>query len=275
MFRKLLISVISALLLAACSQPKIYRYSETIYRTYPTDATVDNIDYLSVENAVGDIEILGWDNTNVEIAIEKKTDMFEDELLKAKGEITIEDDVLKIKTVYFETLGDPKVSVRYVIKVPKNIVVRRAEVVTGDITIEDVSVDLIKSEAGVISLNNVGNVTSITGNTTVVDINTADYIKSVSVTTGSISLKGVKRFETIKNTSGSISAEILDDAVFKNIESVTGNINLYIKGGLSLNLNLLSSTGIITNELNNNIIGGGATGLYVKVTTGSIHIHKI
>ena len=275
MFRKLLISVISALLLAACSQPKIYRYSETIYRTYPTDATVDNIDYLSVENAVGDIEILGWDNTNVEIAIEKKTDMFEDELLKAKGEITIEDDVLKIKTVYFETLGDPKVSVRYVIKVPKNIVVRRAEVVTGDITIEDVSVDLIKSEAGVISLNNVGNVTSITGNTTVVDINTADYIKSVSVTTGSISLKGVKRFETIKNTSGSISAEILDDAVFKNIESVTGNINLYIKGGLSLNLNLLSSTGIITNEFNNNIIGGGATGLYVKVTTGSIHIHKI
>lgn len=275
MLRKLLITAISALLLAACSQPKIYRYSETIYRSYPTDATVDNIDYLSVENAVGDIEILGWDNTNVEIAIEKKTDMFEDELLKAKGEITIEDDVLKIKTVYFETLGDPKVSVRYVIKVPKNIVVRRAEVVTGDITIEDVSVDLIKSEAGVISLNNVGNVTSITGTTTVVDINTADYIKSVSVTTGSISLKGVKRFETIKNTSGSISAEILDDDVYKNIESVTGNINLYIKGGLSLNLNLLSSTGIITNEFNNNIIGGGATGLYVKVTTGSIHIHKI
>ena len=275
MFKKLLISAVSALLLAGCSQPKIYKYSETIYRTYPTDATVDNIDYISVENAVGDIEILGWDNTTVEIAIEKKTDMFEDELLKAKGEITIEDDVLKIKTVYFETLGDPKVSVKYVIKTPRNIIVRRAEVVTGNISIEDVSVDLIKSESGVITLNKVGYVTTISGTTTVININTADYIKSVSNITGSISLKGVKRFETIKNTSGTIEAEILDDAVYKNIESVTGNVDLKIKDGLSLNLNLKTSTGIITNEFDSNIIGGGATPLYVKVTTGSIYIHKI
>jgi len=224
---------------------------------------------------VGDIEILGWDNNNVEIAIEKKTDMFEDELLKAKGEITIEDDVLKIKTVYFETLGDPKVSVKYVIKTPRNIIVRRAEVVTGNISIEDVSVDLIKSESGVITLNKVGYVTTISGTTTVININTADYIKSVSNITGSISLKGVKRFETIKNTSGTIEAEILDDAVYKNIESVTGNVDLKIKDGLSLNLNLKTSTGIITNEFDSNIIGGGATPLYVKVTTGSIYIHKI
>lgn len=275
MFRKLLIIAFSALFLAGCSQPKIYKYSETIYRTYPTDATVDNFKYISVENVVGDIEILGWDNNNVEIAIEKKTDMFEDELLKAKGEIAIENDILKIKTVYFETLGDPKVSVKYVIKTPRNIVIRRAEVVTGDISIEDVSADLIKSESGVITLNKVGYVTAISGTTAVININTAEYIKSVSNITGSISLKGVKRFETIKNTSGAIEAEVLDDAVNKTIESVTGSVDLKIKSGLSFNLNLKTSTGIINNEFDSNIIGSGATVLYVKVTTGSIYIHKI
>ncbi|HOF01886.1 MAG TPA: hypothetical protein PK385_11920 [Spirochaetota bacterium] len=276
MLKKLLFSAVSALILIGCSQPKTYKYSETIYRTFPTDATVDNIDDISVENSAGDIEIKGWDNTNVEIAIEKKTDMFEDELLKVKGEITIEDHTLKIKTVYFKTLGEPKVSVKYVIKTPKNIVVRRAEVFTGNILIEDVSVDLIKSEAGSITLNRVGYVNSISGTTNVININTAERVKSVSNINGFISLKGVKRFGIIKNISGNIEAEILDDAICKNIDSLTGNVDLKIKDGLNLNLNLKTSTGIIDNEFDSNIIGSGAAGLCVEVTAGgAISIRKI
>ena len=183
-------------------------------------------DKLDVSNINGSIEVVGWDQKNVDVLAKMKSSRGEVEFDNVKIEV-IHNGNWKISTEHLKK--DPKVSVSYIIKVPKGLKLESLESSNGSIKLNDVNGDIsLRSTNGSIEIDDVnGTVDAFTSNG---DIEVENVSGKVNVTTsnGSISAEKVKFLKNCITSNASITAkieEINNDQLFSTSNA---RINLYL-----------------------------------------------
>jgi hypothetical protein len=227
---------------------------------------------MQVHNANGDIKISQWDEDYVEVYAKKKTSHGEEELAKVDIEVVI-DDMMKVRTKYLEK--NVRVSVKYDIKVPKEVVVHEVRTSNGEIELRGTNGDtrLMTSNGEVYVVDVKGTVSAQTSNgeieikrtTAVLEANTSNG--EVSVEIRNMPEEGTK----ISSSNGSIHVHISDD-LNADLRAVTSMGNVQIRDvDLGSRFTATSQTStLLTGE-----IGEGGRSINVSTSNGEIRIYRL
>ncbi|MDH4209883.1 MAG: DUF4097 family beta strand repeat-containing protein [candidate division WOR-3 bacterium] len=227
---------------------------------------------LQVHNANGDIKISQWGEDYVEVYAKKKTSHGEEELAKVDIEVVV-DDMMKVRTKYLEK--DARVSVKYDIKVPKDVVVQEIKTSNGEIEIKGTNGD-----TRLMTSNGEIYVTDVNGTV------------SVQTSNGEIEIKRTTAVLEANTSNGEVSVEIYnmpEDGT--NISSSNGSIQVYISDELNAGLRAATSIGKVhikdvelqsrftatsqTSSVLVGEIGEGGRSINVSTSNGEIRFHRL
>jgi DUF4097 and DUF4098 domain-containing protein YvlB len=240
---------------------------------------------LEVQNKNGSVEIARWDKPQVEVWAEKKADFLGGKLDKVKIEVTA-GDVMSIKTVYLEE--NPRVSVTYIISVPKDVSVKSVESSNGAITLKGTQGDVtVETSNGRIEVEGVnGNVKAKTSNGKI-EITSVQGSVEARTNNGEIAITKVTEIRSAETSNGRIRAEIQEMRDDVELKTSNGAIELYLSPKLNIEIEMKTSNGkISTQGVNitssessdtklNGKIGSGGKQLSVKTSNGSITVYKL
>lgn len=258
----------------------VYADTETFHETYEVSSGTP----LTVLNKNGAIRISVWDKDSVDVVAEKKTQLGGN-LNNVKIEVTV-GETMTIETVYL--VKNPRVSVKYTISVPAQVVVESVKSSNGAITLNEVSGDVTaETSNGVIEITgNKGNVNAKTSNGAI-ELNRIDGYVEARTSNGTIRIAGVSGLVAAETSNGSISTEVPDIQNDTHIKTSNGPIKVYLPAELDANLELKTSNGkiglheieILTSEVSETSlkgrIGDGGSLLYIKTSNGSIDVYRL
>lgn len=220
---------------------------------------------LDLENFNGPVEIIGWDQSTVDISGTKYAE--EESMLRAmRVEATQSGNTITVRT----TRPEPRrwnCGARYVIRVPRRTELSRIHSSNGGLRIEDVEgpvLDLTTSN-GAIRLRNVkGRVDARTSNGSV-DVQTADGGVTIRTSNGSVTLDNVRGTLNATTSNGAIRGTLVDSAPNDPIRLTTSNGPVDVKLQMPRNNDVIASTsnGSITIRMPSN------AGAKLNATTSS------
>lgn len=254
---------------------------EEFHQTYKVEVDTE----VEVKNIIGDVHISGWDEDYVDVRALKRTKRDQSELDKVTIEVHI-DDVMKIETVHkkrsqdddtffkrvFGNIGrsSPKVTVEYTIRIPKSVVLSRAETLIGTVELNDTRGDTI--------------IQSVNGN--IIAEKTKGLIEAKTMN-GNINITGDAGVREARTTNGSIKVSILDDGDDDiRIFSVNGSIDVYLSPDIDAGLDLKTTNGRISargfritlDTMSSRrfvgTLGSGGKTISVRTTNGSINLFE-
>ena len=163
---------------------------------------------LEIGNANGSVAITGWDRNQIDVTGTKYAPS-DSELAEIQIKVDVRGDSASIHTEAPRGMFWGGFSARYVIRVPKQTVLDRAETTNGSVSIEDL-------EGG-------GHVRSTNGQISMAR-DTGDY--DVHTTNGSIELNECSGSERAGTTNGHVRGRLREGAI--NARSTNGGIDLTI-----------------------------------------------
>ncbi|MFC1539080.1 DUF4097 domain-containing protein [Candidatus Latescibacterota bacterium] len=258
------IVVFICLIGALCGFSPVQAAEEEFHQTYTLKAG----ETVSVQSINGTVDVSSWNKDVVDVYAVKKTRYGRDKLDDVEIVISTNDGLV-IETEHLTK--NPRVSVNYTIKLPKNINLALAKSTNGAIEVDGVSGDaVIRSTNGQIQIDNVNGI---------IDAQT---------TNGKISIENTRGLKQARTTNGSINVEIteLPDTDVE-IKTTNGSVDMYLPEDLNADLELRTNNGrirandfrLLVNEISKNYISGqlgdGGKQLIVRTTNGSISINKL
>ncbi|MBN2789673.1 MAG: DUF4097 family beta strand repeat protein [Candidatus Delongbacteria bacterium] len=228
--KKILLILTIALLVSGCMD-MLYSISDEVKAEQTTTEYIVPQDgaVIIVENINGNVDFSRSVSNKIEIGIRKTTPKDEAELKKAKVVIDDNQGNIVIKTEYLEK--NVKVSVHYSIKLPENAYLGSVDLVNGSLKIADIKVKDAVFEC-------------VNGNITITKVRGAVSAESVN---GNITVKDTPVINSLESMNGSISAEIIDVSNRIEIETMNGNIKLYISDKENILLTAETTNGSVNN----------------------------
>ncbi len=244
----------------------------------------------TLENRNGSVDIAGWDREEVEITGVKyaRTEALRDEL---KIDIQHSEKSVAIRTV---TPSDSNggVGARYVIRVPRRIILERVINSNGKLHASDIDGAVhLKTSNGSVELTKIkGDADAQTSNGAV-EANGIDGAVHLHTTNGHVTAEGITGAIDATSSNGSLTLTLIDN--FKNgVQARTTNssITIRVPATLAARVRASTSNGNISSEFNNvqsdhenrhrmdgPINGGGASSPLLDLTTsnGSIKFEKL
>ncbi|MFQ6084634.1 MAG: DUF4097 domain-containing protein [Candidatus Aminicenantia bacterium] len=228
---------------------------------------------LILENINGSITISSWDKNQVDIfAVKSTKEKYREELKETEIEVHSTEDSLTIRTKYLRRffIRSNHVSVRYELKVPKEINLEKIKSVNGEINISDI----------------IGSINTFTTNGKILLSNLKGKA-NVSTTNGAINVENFSGELEAETTNGSISLEISQLKNRLEAATVNGSIKVYlspeidadfeaktVNGGISCDFPVrIKKLGFLGRKLEGKI-GRGGNLIYLRTVNGSIKIYE-
>ncbi|HMV50079.1 MAG TPA: DUF4097 family beta strand repeat-containing protein [Blastocatellia bacterium] len=240
--------------------------AQDFQRTY----NLGNDGSINIRNISGDVKVTGYDGQAVVVMAFKEG--------RNLDRVTIEDQSsgngIDVRARYPEHCDDCNVSVRFDVKVPRNIAYRFN------------SISSISGEVEATGITGELNAKSISGEVTVNNVNGKVSVSSVS---GSVHVGKVEGTVNAKSTSGNVEVEILSlEGGAGNMEfgSVSGNVRVRMPGNLDANVTLSTMSGDLktdfpltieeskwgTGRKANGRVGNGSRTLRMSSVSGDISL---
>jgi len=181
---------------------------------------------INVRNISGDVKVTGYDGQAVIVTGIKEG--------RTRDKVSIEDqssgNTVDVRVRYPERCNDCDASVRFEVKVPRNVAYRFNSIssVSGEVDVADVSGEVTaKSISGEVTVNN------------------ASGPVNASSVSGNVHVGRVEGTVNAKSTSGNVEVEIISLEGTGNMEfgSVSGNVRVKLPGNLDAEVNLSTMTG--------------------------------
>ena len=263
---------------------------------------------LDLENTNGSLEITGWDRSTIDVSGTKYAPI-DSELRDIEIKVEVSGDTARIHTVA-PSFRHGSFGARYVIHLPRQVKLDRAQTTNGSVTVEDV-----EGGGGVRSTNGRISLARLTGN---YDVNTTNgtieleeaagefragttngsvrgRLKAGSIeahtTNGGIDLTIQKPEEhrplRVSTTNGGVTfalAEFHDNPV--TAETTNGSVTIRLPGDTNAQISAhtsfakittdlaLSATGEISKHELSGRLGSGGPEISLHTSTGGIHIEK-
>ena len=175
---------------------------------------------VTVENSNGSVEITGWDRDTVDITGTKYAS--NDDLLKSlKIDIQHDADSVSIRTIRPTTSFRGNLGAKYIIRVPRRVVLERITSSNGHVETRDVE----------------GPARIRTSNGAVRSTNTAGALE-IETSNGAIDVSGHKGAITGNTSNGRISVDLADPERDRPIRLASSN------GGITLRMNALNGNSV-------------------------------
>ncbi|MBM3734684.1 MAG: DUF4097 domain-containing protein [Acidobacteria bacterium] len=211
---------------------------------------------LTLENANGSIEVIGWDQNRVDIQATKfaKTKADLDDL---KIDVHKSADVVEVRTIRPESWNRrARGGVRYRIRVPRKTRLDRIQNTNGAVTAQSIESPVrLRSTNGTIKVAGVRGEAEL--NTTNGRVELADFRGSaaISTTNGGIHATGITGRLTASTTNGpiEISAQDLEAGQVHRLRSTNGSVNLELNGGKTGDVEVSTTNGRVKLRLPSNI----------------------
>jgi hypothetical protein len=202
------------------------KYEETFAKTesLAADGRVE------IRNVSGNVEVTTWDKNEVKIDALKTSransmDKAREYSEKVKIEVTKEDGVLKIATVYPKpSIKGMNVSVNYKVVIPAQAAIN-ARSVSGDVSLENIggkaAAETTSGDVTVSIAKNGANAESVSGDVEVADIENGVYCKTAS---GDVEARNITGNADLNCVSGNVVAEnVMGDV---EAETVSGSVKM-------------------------------------------------
>jgi hypothetical protein len=211
--------------LEASAQGKV-KHEETFAKTesLARDGKVE------IRNISGDVEVKTWDRDEVKIDALKtsrasSTEKAKENAAKVKIEVTRENGVLKIGTIYPKpSIKNLNVSVDYKVMIPSQATIN-AKSVSGDVRLEKIggkaTADTTSGNVTVMGAENGANAETVSGDVDVADVQNGVYCKTAS---GNIDAKNIAGNTDLACVSGDVTAENIRGSV--EADTVSGSVRL-------------------------------------------------
>ncbi len=225
---------------------------------------------LRIENINGKVNIIpNNDNDKIDIFALITSRRGEKEFKKIKINIDLDEKDMFISTKHIQR--NPKVSVAYTIKLPKEVKIRSIETVNGSIKLYKVS----------------GNIAASTVNGSI-RIDNVDGTVRAETVNGSIRIKGTNGVKEISTINGSITAEVIEINDDLEISTTNGSVSVWLAEELDATLKASTFNGKVhlNDELSIKIrksnkrnlkgsFNNGTNRIDIDTTNGSINIYKL
>ena len=199
-------ALVAALVLSACDDLGDFeRAKEDFHYSYPLQPKGE----LDLDNTNGSVDISGWDRNMIDISGTKFASS-SDRLKDIHIKIDVNENHASIRTESPGSFLHGSYGVRYTIRVPREIKLRRAQTTNGSFSIEDL-------EGG-------GHLESTNGRISLAR-NTGEY--QVQTTNGSIQFQECSGSERAETTNGGISGRLREGAI--DARSTNGSIDLTVE----------------------------------------------
>ena len=216
--RSPLIAILWMVFILSSGAAAVFAEQEEIRRSFNLDpgATV------SVENVSGNIAVSSWEGSEAEIVAIKNGPS--NQLKEVEVSFNATPSRLKIKVDY-PRQSNNRVSVRFNLKVPRNVELDSIRSVSGNIEIRDIAGRVIcRSVSGNVDAQNVDgetNLESVSGKTSAMGIRNRVSVSSVS---GGVTASEVDGDTAAKSVSGSVVLGRIQGRI--DAESVSGGIEI-------------------------------------------------
>lgn len=255
--------------------------TETFAETYQVEPGTK----LELRNRNGDVTIRQWDQSQVKVFAEKKTN-WGGKLDNVKIEVTL-GETMTIETIYL--VRNPRVSVSYDVRVPTGVIVNYVSTSNGMIELEGTQGDAtVETSNGKIEVSQVkGNVKAKTSNGKI-ELTNIDGFVDAHTSNGAVKIRGVAGIYGVKTSNGKIEAGIpaIGDTDIR-IKTSNGAVILYLAPELDANIDLKTSNSKITiqdieivatkitKQQLQGKIGDGGPEISVNTSNGKIEVHKL
>ena len=242
---------------------------------------------VNVKNINGRVEIVAWDKDHIDIAAIKKCYKIIDkqsELEKVKIEISDEDGCT-IETIHLKK--NPKVSVNYEIKIPRDFMVGKIESSNGAIVLRQVANGNLITSNGAIKIDDVnGDFTAKTSNGSI-KANGVNGKISAHTSNGSIAIENADKIDDLQTSNGSIKADVFMIEDGTEICTSNGSIKLYFSSNFNAEITAKTSNSKVKlHDFEMSVsslgkshlegkIGSGGEKLDIQTSNGSINFYKI
>jgi hypothetical protein len=235
-----------------------------------TESLEGSFRQLEIRNVSGPILIEGWNQDYIQVRYIKKarSDRYLEEF---EIEIEPRGDQLSIRPIYRNIAGSPFGSVSFDLKVPSSIKEIRANNISGDINIENMSTGVDQT------------LETVSGR---IDTERSADLKARSIS-GSIHFTSDGKNLDINSTSGRVDGEILGlkPGGSVEIDTISGAVNLEVFPGFDADLRLQSVSGSVSCDFPVQIIeqkrnkiqgtvGNGSVPFEVKTVSGRISVGR-
>jgi len=293
--KSFIIIVLAVLMIAVLFAENIFAALDRIEKVMEESFKLESTGFFSLANVTGNIDVNSWDEKEVKMVATKSISSWgtndpEELLNKIKIEIISQPKNLKIHTRYPILSWVKNARVDYQLWIPKTISVQ-LESVSGTIQMQDqLNSVYAKTVSGNIKLNNIkGNteVKTVSGKVSARQIKGDMRAGSVS---GNLIFRGCEGiFSDLHSTSGDIEAELTvidEDASSMSLNTISGDINLYLPDDASFNLYIKTVSGEINtkfkvlvesvkkNQLQGEV-GTGGIDIELRTISGDISLQKI
>lgn len=211
--------------LEASAQGKV-KHEETFAKT----ESLGRDGKVEIRNISGNVEVTSWDRNEVKIDALKTSrassmDKAKENAAKVKIEVTRENGILKIATVYPKpSIKNLSVSVNYNVVIPSDAAIS-ARSVSGNVTLEKIggkaTGETKSGNVTVMGARSGANAETVSGNVKVADVQNGVYGKTAS---GNVEARDVTGTTDLNCVSGDVIAEDIQGAV--EAETVSGSVKL-------------------------------------------------
>jgi len=229
---------LAAFLLSAVWAGDSNRYKEDFHYSFQQGAG----GRLDLENFNGSVEILGWDQSSVDISGTKYAE--EESILHAmRVEATQSGNTVHVRT----TRPEPRHwngGAKYLIRVPRRTELMRIQSSNGSLRIEDVegpNSDLNTSN-GAIRVRNVKGRLDVRTSNGSVDIQTAEGGVSIRTSNGSVTLDNIRGSLNATTSNGAIRGTLVDSSPNEPIRLSTSNGPVDVRLQMPRNNDVIAST---------------------------------
>jgi hypothetical protein len=257
---------------------------------WPTEKSVEHRSYnlaasgdVAIQNASGDIRVIGWDQYRVDLTI-TKTAWSEDDLAQLRADVGSSPDSLDVRAVYPNDCSNCDIS--FVLRIPRGASVT-ADAASGDIAIDSIS-GLVRAEAasGTIRLKGTTGVAHLHASSGDIHIDGSSAPMDAVSLSGDIDATNLAGDIDLVASSGDISADFARfDAVRKiRIANSSGSITLDVPRGSGFMIEASTNSGEIQSNLRLPIhegdsgaavsaqVGDGKASAQLRCTSGDINI---
>lgn len=210
---------------------------------YKEEFAIDGHTILEINNTYGNISIWGWEKDYIEVEAVKKSVLG---LFMKNVNIDVRSEGRFIINTEYGSKLSKTVKVEYILKIPKKISVEKANALSGNISIENISGDVsVQTTSGKISIKNVYGVQAQTSSGSI-DIYNAGGDITAKSDSGRINVKASGSIKSIETVSGNISVEILSINNDIEINSKSGKVTVIVFQEIDAVIELTTSSGRIS-----------------------------
>jgi hypothetical protein len=255
--------------------------TETFDKTYDVSSGTR----LEIRNRNGDIDIQGWNRSQIKVHATKKT-KWGGKLKNVEIQVSQGADFM-IETV--DLVKNPRVIVSYDLRVPVNVVVKLVRTANGKIELEAIHGDtkVETSNGKIVIKDTVGDIDAHTSNGPI-EVNDVEGFVSAHTNNGAINVKGATGVIELISSNGAIETEV--HAIGENglrVRTNNGAIVLNIISNLNADLEAKTSNGkikldgleVLVKEISKSAlhgkIGNGGKKISCKTSNGSILLKKL